>query len=55
MHHLATSAATVAVVSCIILIFVAAFLIQNWVVDLLVGLGSVVAALVVIARSGPQA
>jgi hypothetical protein len=55
MHRLATSVATVAVVSLIILVFTAALLSQNGVLELLVGLGSVIAALALIARSGPHA
>jgi hypothetical protein len=54
MHRLATSAATVAAVSFIILVFAAALLSQSWVLEMLVGLGSVVAALAVFARSGPH-
>jgi hypothetical protein len=55
MHHLATIAATVTVVSLIILVFVAALMLQNWVIDLLVGLGCMALALVLIARPGPHA
>jgi len=54
MHRLATSAATVAAVSLIILVFAAALLSQSWAIDLLVGVGSVVAALALFARSGPH-
>jgi hypothetical protein len=55
MHHLPSSVATLALVSIAILAFVAALLLQNWALDLLVGLGSVVAAVVVLSRPGAHA
>lgn len=55
MSHLPTGVATAATVSLVVLVFVAALILENWTIDLLLGLAGVVAALLVLSRPGTHA
>ena len=44
-----------ATVAIVVLVFVAALVLQNWTVDLLLGLAGVVAAILFISRPGAHA
>lgn len=55
MNRLPTGVITAGIVFVVVVVFVAALALQNWTVDLLLGLAGVVAALLVISRPGAHA